>query len=129
MSEKIKLTISQRTEYHLGLARFIALGGRVFFSRTAGAMVALMPESNGNVLDDYRVCRIYTALCHTNDTFQKKLGFLKIMKDYEGFNGVYLRVYSKGLTKSTAIEDSAYCFLDYFSGVAAPMEDFEELTL
>ena len=77
-----KLTQAQKEAFHNARADLATLETRVFFSRSSGMMLAIMPtpseREHGQIIFDIAI-----ALCHPKDEFKKKLGLIELYNNYD----------------------------------------------
>ena len=109
-----KLTQAHKEAFRKARADLATLETRVFFSRAAGIMLAIMPTPSerkaGQIIFDVAV-----ALCHPNDEFKKKLGLIELYYNYDNGNSVMMRI------KHNDLEGFAVRVFDY--------EPFKEMKL
>ena len=86
-----KLTHAQKEAFHKACADLNTLETRVFFSRSIGMMLAIMPtpseRKHGQIIFEVAV-----ALCHPNDEFKKKLGLIELYDNYDNGRSVLMRI-------------------------------------
>ena len=109
-----KLTQAQKEAYRKARADLATLETRVFFSRSVGMMLAIMPtpseREHGQIIFDITV-----ALCHPKDEFKKKLGLIELYDNYDNEHSMMMRI------KHNDLEGFAVRIFDY--------EPFEEMEL
>ena len=109
-----KLTRAQNQAFYNACEDLATLETRVFFSRSAGMMLAIMPTPSeckqGQIIFDITV-----ALCHPNDEFNKKLGLIELYDNYDNMRCTIMRI------EHNDLEGFAERIFDY--------EPFEELEL
>ena len=109
-----KLTQAQKEAFRNARASLATLETRVFFSREAKMMLAIMPtptdRKDGQIIFD-----ITTALCHPNDEFKKKLGLIELYYNYDIGHSTMMRI------ENNNFEDFAERIFNF--------EPFEELEL
>ena len=109
-----KLTQAQKEAFRKARADLATLETRVFYSRSTGKMLAIMPtpseREHGRIIFDIAV-----ALCHPNDEFKKKLGLIELYDNYDNGRSVLMRIEHNNL------EGFAERMFDY--------EPFEEMKL
>ena len=86
-----KLTQAQKEAFRNARHELATFNARVFFSRSVGMMLAIMPtpseRKHGQIIFD-----ITTALCHPNDEFKKKLGLIELYDNYDNGHSVLMRI-------------------------------------
>lgn len=86
-----KLTQAQKEAFRNACADLVTLETRVFFSRSIGMMLAIMPtpseRKHGQIVFDITI-----ALCHPNDEFKKKLGLIELYDNYDNGHSVLMRI-------------------------------------
>lgn len=109
-----KLTANQKEQFRIARAEMAAFNTRVFFSRSIGMMLAIMPtpseRKHGQIVFDITV-----ALCHPNDEFKKKLGLIELYNNYDTGHNTRVRI------ENNNFEDFAERMFDF--------EPFEEMEL
>ena len=109
-----KLAQAQKEAFRVARADLALFETRVFFSRSAGMMLAIMPthseREHGQTIFD-----ITTALCHPNDEFKKKLGLIELYNNYDNGHSTMMR-----------IEHNNF---EYFAERIFDYEPFEEMEL
>ena len=86
-----KLTRAQNEAFYNACEDLATLETRVFFSRSVGMMLAIMPtpseRGHGRIIFDIAV-----ALCHPNDEFKKKLGLIELYDNYDNGHSTMMRI-------------------------------------
>ena len=109
-----KLTQAQKEEFRNARASLATLETRVFFSRSVGMMLAIMPTTTERK-DGQIIFVIAIALCHPNDEFKKKLGLIELYDNYDNGHSTMMRI------EHNNFEGFAERIFDY--------EPFEEMEL
>ena len=109
-----KLTQAQKESFRVARADLVLFETRVFFSRSSGMMLAIMPTNSerehGRIIFDIAI-----ALCHPNDEFKKKLGLIELCYNYDKGRSTRMRI------EHNDFEGFAERIFDY--------EPFEEMKL
>ena len=96
-----KLTHAQKEAFHKACADLNMLETRVFFSRSSGMMLAIMPtpsdRKGGRIIFDIAV-----ALCHPKDEFKKKLGLIELYNNYDNGRSTMARINGHNLEEFAA---------------------------
>ena len=86
-----KLTQAQKEAFSNARADLATFEARVFFSRSIGMMLAIMPTPTerkaGQIIFDITV-----ALCHPNDEFKKQLGLIELYDNYDNGHSTMMRI-------------------------------------
>ena len=106
-----KLTQAQKEAFRNARASLATLETRVYFSRSIGKMLAIMPNPLGRKHGQI----VFEALCHHNDEFKKKLGLIELYDNYDNMRCTMMRI------EHNDLEGFAERIFDY--------EPFEELEL
>lgn len=111
-----KLTQAQKEDFRIARAALATFNARVFFSRSIGMMLAIMPTPSEHKHEQI-IFDITVALCHHNDEFKKKLGLIQLYDNYDNGRNMLMRIEYKHNT----FYDFAQRLFNY--------EPFEEMEL
>ncbi len=109
-----KLTRAQNQAFYNACEDLATLETRVFFSRSVGMMLAIMPTPTERK-DGHIIFEITVALCHPNDEFKEQLGLIELYDNYDNMHSTMMRI------EHNDFEGFAERIFDY--------EPFEELEL